>query len=291
MTSSNDYDLVVEARQLAKAAIDVVANKAKGGAIPSDCSITINFHPIVSINDESVVTCLLRDGVYRSQYETGTSSGSFSSHAGGRRWLWEQSMFDGVYDNAPAALRPKYGALNHLNSRSGGAPRFGSAHLRLKPHVTLRSTFAYPDSHLEPTEFGTATRMALMPLVVANKQRLEPLDNYVEAHVHGLVHVLDDVEAIVLDPSYKQTQIEADASKLPCKLEWHAGFVLSNDHYDGCIQYRGQVVADFTKQIIKQGRLTPAFLDTFRDGSVNEQLVKKTWHCLARFGAPAATVS
>jgi hypothetical protein len=37
----------------------------------------------------------------------------------------------------------------------------------------------------------------------------DPLDHYVEAHVHGPVLLAQDVEAIVLDPSYRNTEVEA----------------------------------------------------------------------------------
>jgi hypothetical protein len=197
-------------------------------------------------------------------------------------------MFDGIFDDAPAALRPKYGTLDHLGSGIGGAPRFGSAHLRLKKHVIPRCTFAYPESHIEPTAYGTAEQMALLPLVIENKQKLEPLDNYIEAHVHGLLRVSDDVEAVVLDPSYRDTQVEIDAQSLPCELEWHQGFVLAVERFDDCVRYRGKAVADFIKLVAKQGILTPALLDNYRDDNEDQQLVKKAWHCIARFGAPLA---
>ena len=32
------------------------------------------------------------------------------------------------------------------------------------------------------------------------------------------------VEALVLDPSYRGTGVEAAARRLPCQLEWHPGF-------------------------------------------------------------------
>lgn len=53
------------------------------------------------------------DGVYRNQFETGTSNGGLTARPGGARWRWEQRIFGGAYDDAPAGERPRYGALNH----------------------------------------------------------------------------------------------------------------------------------------------------------------------------------
>lgn len=52
-------------------------------------------------------------GVYRSQFETGTSNGGLSAHPGGERWAWESRIFGWAYDEATPTLHPKYGALNH----------------------------------------------------------------------------------------------------------------------------------------------------------------------------------
>jgi Protein of unknown function (DUF3626) len=68
--------------------------------------------------------------------------------------------------------------------RIGGSPRFGSAHLRLTAGTLARATFCYPDSASEPAHFGIATRIA--PLVkLAEADDSDPLDDYIEAHVHG----------------------------------------------------------------------------------------------------------
>src|SRR5699024_11969950 len=53
--------------------------------------------------------------------------GGLTAHPGGDRWRWEQRIFGGAYDGAPARERPKYGALNHRRNPLGGAPRFGSS--------------------------------------------------------------------------------------------------------------------------------------------------------------------
>jgi hypothetical protein len=110
---------------------------------------------------------MARDGVYRSQFETGVSNGGLTAYPGGDRWRWESRIFAGAYDDGPPASRPKYGALNFRKRRVGGSPRFGSAHFRLTAEALARTTFCYPDSysHRSPvtacsTRASSATRPA-----------------------------------------------------------------------------------------------------------------------------------
>ena len=44
-----------------------------------------------------------------------------------------------------------------------------------------------------------------------------------EAQLHGPLLPARDVEAIVLDPCFHDTDIEAVAARLPCAVEWHPG--------------------------------------------------------------------
>lgn len=107
-----------------------MAAKSSGRPLEPDLRISLNFHPDRTQAGRSVLEALLRDGAYRSQFETGTSNGGLTAHPGGDRWQWESRIFGGAYDAAPASERPKYGALNFRRSPAGAAPRFGSAHLR-----------------------------------------------------------------------------------------------------------------------------------------------------------------
>ncbi len=232
-------------------AIEHIRRRSSGGPIPRDLRVTLNFHPDITTDGLSMIEGLARDGVYRSQFETGTSNGGLTAHPGGERWLWENRLFGGAYDQADLALRPKYGALNHRNDPVGGSRRFGSCHLRLKPTVLTRTTFCYPDSHLHPDRFGVADRMALIALADANASGLEPLDDYVEAHVHGPVTTAEDVEAVVLDPSYRSTAVETLASRLGCAVEWHQGFSLSLGWLDDCKSYRGAAAAQTLAELAK----------------------------------------
>ncbi|WP_067181741.1 DUF3626 domain-containing protein [Microtetraspora niveoalba] len=262
-----------------------VAALSSGGPLNPRTRVTLNFHPDRPAGDRPILLELADDGHYRSQFVTGTSNGGLTAYPGGDRWRWESRIFGGAYDHAPAHHRPVYGALNFRGRPTGAAPRFGSSHLRLTPEALSRATFCYPDSFFEPSAFGVATRMALIELAEADDR--DALDDYVEAQVHGPVRLDRDVEALVLDPSYRGTAVHRAAERLPCPVEWHAGFRLSVDRLRREPDYRGQEYVDLGAEIAVDGRLDPQIIgDAARTGRYDPQALKKVWHCVARFGAP-----
>lgn len=263
-------------------AISHVRSRASGHPVPHGMPLTLNFHPDTRIFGELAIESIAREGFYKSQFETGTSNGGLTALVEGDRWKWENSIFGGAYDDADPALRPKYGALNFTHSVIGGSPRFGSCHFRLLPHILARTTFCYPDSHLEPTSFGVMERMALIDLAEQNALNLDPvLDNYVEAHVHGLLSIETDVEAVVLDPSYRETTVERSAHKLECDVEWHDGFELQLDRLLAHEQFRPEAAL---KAIVDHKIRTPADIGAAREEGLDYQTAKWVWHCIARFG-------
>lgn len=264
-----------------------VASLATGGPLEPDLRVTLNFHPDRSTAGRSILEQLAEDGRYHSQFTTGTSNGGLTAHPGGDRWRWESRIFAGAYDDAPAHERPVYGALNFRHQQVGAAPRFGSAHFRLTAGALERATFCYPDSYLEPTDFGVAARTALIALAEADEQ--DALDDYVEAQVHGPVRLDRDVEALVLDPCYRGTAVEEQARRLPCPLEWHDGFRLDTDHLRRHPDYRGPEFVALGVDLAVDGRLDPRVIgDAERAGGYDPQALKRVWHYLARFGSPAA---
>lgn len=103
-------------------AIAHVTALASGPTLDPTLPVTLNFHPDRFLNDRPVLTALAEDGVYRSQFVTGTSNGGLTAHPGGARWQWESRIFGGAYDTAPAEARPVYGALDFRGSAAGAAP-------------------------------------------------------------------------------------------------------------------------------------------------------------------------
>lgn len=247
--------------------------------------VTLNFHPDRLLHGKPILDAMAGDGVYRSQFVTGTSNGGLTARPGGDRWRWESRIFGGAYDEAAAHQRPVYGALNFRRKPVGGAPRFGSAHFRLTAPTSTRSTFCYPDSFLEPRDFGVVARMGLIERALADRQ--DELDDYVEAQVHGPVELPRDVEALVLDPCYRGTTVERAAVSLGCPVEWHSGFRLGVEELRLHPDYRGQEYVDCGMRIAVGGMLDPRIVgNAARAGVHDPQAVKKVWHYLARFGSP-----
>ncbi|WP_392676304.1 DUF3626 domain-containing protein [Streptomyces sp. LN785] len=263
-----------------------VASLSSGPPLDRAARLTLNFHPDRMADGRPILTGLAEGGVYRSQFVTGTSNGGLTAHPGGDRWRWESRIFGGAYDGVSGEQRPVYGALNFRRKEVGAAPRFGSAHFRLTAGTVERATFCYPDSAAEPTDFGVADRMRLIELAVADSR--DALDDYIEAQVHGPVSLDRHMEALVLDPSYRGTAVEDAARRLPCATEWHAGFRLTVDELSRHADYRGQEFVDLGAEIAQGGLLDPRIIgDAVRTGRYETQSLKKVWHCLARFGAPA----
>jgi hypothetical protein len=263
-----------------------VAARSAGAPLDPRLRVTLNFHPDRAAGGELTLDRLAAEGAYRSQFVTGTSSGGLTAHPGGDRWRWESRIFGGAYDATPPADRPVYGALNFRRKPAGAAPRFGSAHFRLAAATLPRTTFCYPDSVLEPSDFGVASAMGLIELARADHR--DDLDDYVEAQVHGPVRLDADVEALVLDPSFRGTAVEVAAARLDCPVEWHGGFRLAVTELRRHPGYRGPEFVSLGAEIAVDGHLDPAIIGAAaRTGRHDAQALKRVWHYVARFGPPA----
>ena len=264
-----------------------IAARSAGPPLDPALRLTLNFHPDRLFRGIPILAALAIDGVYRSQFETGTSNGGLTAHPGGDRWAWESRIFGSAYDAVPPSERPKYGALNYRRRPAGGSPRFGSAHLRMRPDVLHRSTFCYPDSVFEPSAFGVASHIALIAHAEADAR--DALDDYIEAHIHGPLLLARDVEALILDPSYRGTKVEELAGRLPCPVEWHQGFRLSVEMLRRHPDYRGLTYVALGVDLSHVGELTPLIVGAAaRTGRYDLQDLKKVWHYVARFGGPVS---
>lgn len=273
----------------------IAAVDSSGGPVDRSLRITVHFHPDWVSAGRTVLEHLAQDGTYRTQFETGTSNGGLTAYPGGDRQRWERAMFDGFYDRAKAYDRPRYGALNHRRRSVGAAPRFGSTHLRLAEHVLDRATFCFPDSVFEPTRLATAARFDLWADVAAfDAEPLDDereastgglLDDYVEAHVHGGLEVAGDVEALVLDPSHRDSPVQEHALRLGVPVEWHEGFRVHLDTLAAHQRFRGEQALALARGVAEEGWLDPAILGrAHAAGEHDPQVLKRVWHLLARFG-------
>ncbi|MFJ9059405.1 DUF3626 domain-containing protein [Streptomyces sp. NBC_00111] len=265
-------------------ALTHVASLSKGPPLDPSLRVTMNFHPDRVSGGRTVLERLAEDGVYVSQFVTGTSNGGLTAHPGGDRWRWESRIFGGAYDGASAHERPVYGALDFRRSPYGAAPRFGSAHIRLDSGALEHATFCYPDSFLEPSDFGVAAAGSRL-VALAEADGADALDDYVEAQVHTPVRLDRDVEALVLDPCFRGTAVEEAARALPCPVEWHGGFRLSVEELRRRPGYRGPEYVELGAALAVGGFLDARIIgEAARSGQHDQQDLKRVWHCLARFG-------
>ncbi|MCW3819266.1 DUF3626 domain-containing protein [Micromonospora sp. DR5-3] len=312
-------------------------------AVAAHGRLTLNFHPDRLLRDgRTVAEALDREGIYRSQFETGISNGGLTAFPGGDRDRWEEMLFGGAYQR-PGVLpaeRPKYGGLNLLDHADGACPRFGSCHLRLRPATLARTTFSFGDSHTQPTDFGTleifepvlaallaatagtgaslgVAGMDTDSLLRALLRRGEresgavgrALDDYIEAQIHGDVSLAHDVEALVVDPSFRGTEVGGILAGIARRhgfpLRWHAGFALPVDGIDA--EFRGPAIPPLAARVHAEfarpgepvdaaliGRAAASVVrepDRWADRGpveVTLQHLKQLWHVLVRFGTPPA---
>lgn len=214
--------------------------------------VTLNFHPDrLTKNGKTVLENLLEQGVYRCQYETGTTNGGTGAYVGGNRYTWEQELFHGAYP--PQALdRPKYGAVNLLRDLDGACVRFGSCYLELNSDAGERATFSYGDSSTGPTALCTRDTFSVVVMELMkdldrgkllNRQvtglaeglrllsgREAPvlgrnLDDCVEAHIHGELSLERDAKGLYLDESYRDTEISRQAGALCRRYGLELGWI------------------------------------------------------------------
>lgn len=277
--------------------------------------ITVNFHPDRLLADgRTVVEHLVAEGRYRSQFETGISNGGL----GGHRERWEQRMFGGAYAGVTVG-RPVYGGLNLAGWPDGASPRFGSCHLVLAPHVAARATFSHGDSVTEPAVMGTADDFGgnwaalladvartgsacglsasspdawVAALAVPKTAAGRAMDDYVEAQIHGGLDLAADVTAVVADPSFAGTPVEAGLARLAPQLTWHPGFVLEPAGFPADL--RGPVMPPLAAAVASRYGV-PA-LDAavvgraaaeFGSSAAARQLLKYLWHILVLRGRPS----
>ncbi len=279
----NEHDAISQA--LANIVAKSSAQVASSALRAESHALTINFHPDrLTTQGVPILEAIANDGAIKSQFETGTSNGGLSAFEGGDRWLWEQRVFDGAYDNTSKSARPKYGAYNYQNYPSGASPRFGSAFFTLKPAALQRTSFCYPDSFFEPSDFAVLENLQSL-VTLAKQDDQDRLDDYIEAHVHGKVLIERDVESLTLDPVYRDTGVEQQALELGIPILWHAGYRLSTAKLKTVADFRGSEYVELGCQLAIQGQIDAKILgEAVNEQGYDPQAVKKVWHCLARFG-------
>lgn len=299
---------------LARAGLEAGLFEEAVSHIQAHAQVVLHFHPDrLNARGESVAEALLKEGVYRNQFETGLSNGGLTAFRGGDRDKWEKRLFGGAYQKAhvEAADRPKYGALDLMGYSDGAAPRFGCCYFRLSTEVSKRCSFTDKDSYFQPDVFGTiehftnimASLLAAVEkegevlgqkgLTVAallrrfstiSNQRVNygtrygrTLDDYVEAQVHGPIALQLDVERLVAEPSFEGTKtgdtLKALCAKYDIELDWHGGFQMHA--LDVPSAFRGPKIPLLAQRIAGNGIVTAA---TIGEAAVSLAQEPEQWH-------------
>jgi ribosomal protein S18 acetylase RimI-like enzyme len=263
---------------------------------------------------------------------TGVSAGSRSAIAGGERQRFERQLFDGAYDGASADSTelPVYGSYDLLFDDHGGSPRFGSSFFVLRRHVLERTTLCVGDSHMGPRDVGTVDEPAsilagLAEQAVRNEllnrdfgvavlfgtldgsfrlnRASRDLDGYIEAQIHGGVSLEADVEMVVVDPSFRGTQVGQDLStageRYGFAVAWHRGSELHVDEVPA--DFRGPAMRPLAREVARADGIVDAHAIGVRSSQTRFQpptamgdppdselqLLKQLWHTLLAFGRDA----
>jgi hypothetical protein len=142
-------------------------------------------------------------------------------------------------------------------------------------------TLCWPDSVAEPERFGTPERAGDL-LALADASAVDPLDDYVEAHVHGGLEIARDPRRLVLDPSFRGTELERVAAELGVPVAWHPGLELEVDRIEELEAYRGIDALALALELAVDG-IDARILGEAAEGC-DAQAVNRVWHLIARFG-------
>ncbi len=188
--------------------------------------VTIQFHPDQRLpSGASIVDSFIADPVYKNQFQTLVSSGSYAPMAGSSRDAWERELFAGAYHDHPliAEERPRYGALSALGLPPGNG-EYGRCFFELRQDVKPRTTFCPTNSsQCGAGQVSTAdTLEVLLELIAAidveyarqiahvalggrpDRDR-HYRGSFVEVQIHGPVELRRDVEHLVIDVEYTAT--------------------------------------------------------------------------------------
>ena len=310
--------------------IETIKNKAR---------VCIHFHPDrPDPSMKTTIENLYKQGIYKSQFETFISSGAVSPFIGGSRDKWEKKLFGGAYNTlfTKTSERPKYGSLDLMLNADGPSPRFGSCYFVLKPEVSHRCTFTYMDSHQLPKERGTLKEFDFIISAllrdtfhhnntlgerditikelfhhinsnlgesIKNLTDMDPkrnLNNYIEAQIHGNISLKNDIETLVTDPSFIETdigeKIEQTCNKYSIKLLWHMGFAMKTN--DVPYDFRGNEMPKLAEFISINKTINPfligfAVMDLYKNPEkwknwgIEKEIIQKLkllWHVLVKYG-------
>lgn len=265
-----------------RAAVAAVRSQSIGEPLGADVRIAVHFHPDRSVDGIAVLERVADGGSYLPQFVTGISNGGLTAHPGGDRWAWESRIFHGAYDHATAE---DLSTARSSNAAAPGAARSGSARAgsSCAAPCGIASRCAGPTARRRPS--CPALLSAGDLLRAADAAAADPLDDDVEAHLHG-----GSWSRGTRCDSCSIRRCAARASRVPLR----GPACPSRGMRDWCSTcggptwkgYRGAAPLALARDLAVDGRLDARSLGAAAD-ELDPQLVKRAWHLIARFGEPA----
>jgi hypothetical protein len=185
-------------------------------------------HP--PLGGPALIDSFLAEPVYKNQFQTMTSCGTFAPFPGQCRDEWERTLFGGAYHEHELIPeeRPKYGGFSALADPGGSSCwSYGRCFFELRHEVKAHTTFCPVDSSYCGAEQVCTidTWEILLDLVawvdpefardvvtVAAGGEPDQVRHYrgsfIEAQVHGDVDLRRDVEHLVIGLEYVSTEYE-----------------------------------------------------------------------------------
>lgn len=169
-----------------------------------------------------------KDTHYKNLFETNISGGSNNKKS---RILWENKLFNNIYNKAEPSERVKYGTFNMDNNIIGvqRALGYGNSYFILKEHVKPRCSFVFGDSSLQDIHICNYKYFYHILYYLDNKNlellvdkvkkynsnyytdyqlSLEKLTNqYIEVQYHGPILFSKDIDKIMINKSIKDNDL------------------------------------------------------------------------------------
>jgi hypothetical protein len=167
---------------------------------------------------------------------------------------------------------------------------------------SFQRDFALGEANIRPSELMERLQNRLGEPFAdpSSRSPARNLDHYIEAQVHGAIHLADDVDILVADPSFRGNETGSALGRI-CKrfdidLFWHCGFTLEVKEVPR--DFRGPTMPSLAKRVARADRLDPSMLgaaaadlkhhperwaDRGTPASVLQEF-KLLWHVLVRYG-------
>jgi hypothetical protein len=165
--------------------------------------IIIHFSPVALIHH------MLTDTHYRNYFE-------IKGHHG-TRVIWENTLFNKIYDTATPFERVKYGPVNITHDPRGviSAHGYGDSYMVLSTEVKKRTSFVFGDSSMGQVHMCTFDGYHnllyyipddclkhIMDLSIGKAPTTQFNMQYVEAQYHGPIRLDMDIDKLVINNKY-----------------------------------------------------------------------------------------